>query len=217
MRSLVVSSYYIVHFTATAPANGAVLVFDTEIENTVFQFYVDVFKYLHRSMSSSSAFLERVLQDEVIAQNDDMEQDKAAFQEYILEVHERSKPLPKNITALDGFLHIVASIHTFNVFEDILQRYNTTALNAPTNEVVLIEAALKRNGLDALISDLRTKKMEFINKFLRNMSICVANLSEEDRVKDWKVVEWYQSYSKKSDDERANDVFTLFSSRFGRF
>ncbi|XP_011182122.2 uncharacterized protein LOC105212060 [Zeugodacus cucurbitae] len=203
--------------TAPAPAHEGMFKFETEIERTMFEFFVNLFKYLHASLDKSRELLEQVLKDEVIVQKNDLEKSKELLMDYIVEAKERVKPLPADISTVDGFLYIVTQIHTLNTFEDIVQRYNTTSLPKPTDEDILIEAALKRNGLDALISELKNNKMVFFDEFLRKMGIYVKNLSEEDRIKNNKVVEWYQKYTDSTDEQKANDVFTHFAQMFARF
>lgn len=146
-----------------------------------------------------------------------MDQSKELLVDYSTEAKGRIKPLPANISTLDGFLYIVAQIHILNSFEDIVQHYNTTSLLKPSDEDIHIEAALKRNRLDALINVLKMRKMEFFNEFLRKMGTYVSVLSEEDRIKNHKMVEWYQIYRNSSDEQRANDVFTHFKQMFVRF
>lgn len=92
-----------------------------------------------------------------------MNQTKELLLDYIAETRERLKPLPANISSLDGFHH--PRIHTRNLFEYIVQRYNTTSLPTHTDEDVFIETALKRNGLDELIRELKIRKTEFFNDF----------------------------------------------------
>lgn len=206
-----------VNYSATAPAHDAHINFDTAIENTVFEFYVNLFKYLYQALIKTSELLESVLKDDTIASNNNINQTKELLQDYIAETTERLKPPPKNMTKLDGFLCIVANVHTINLFGDIVKRYNTTSLQTPSDEYSLIEAALKRHGLDELINDLKIRKTEFINEFLRKMDIVVTDLSEEDKIKNNKLVEWYQNYRNSTEEQRANDVFTHFAQMLARF
>ncbi|XP_018787147.1 PREDICTED: uncharacterized protein LOC108967915 [Bactrocera latifrons] len=206
-----------VSYSATAPAYDASTKFDTAIENTVFEFYVNLYKYLFDALDKTSDLLESVLKDDTIMPNNNINQTKELLQNYIAETKERRKPPPKNVTNLDGFLCIVANIHTINLFGDIVKRYNTTSLPTPSDEVRLIEAALKRHGLDELINHLKIRKTEFINEFLRKMDIAVTNLSEVDKIKCHKLVEWYQNYRNSTEEQRANDVFTHFAHLLARF
>ncbi|XP_050318478.1 uncharacterized protein LOC126752004 [Bactrocera neohumeralis] len=205
------------NYSATAPAHDAPIKFDTAIENTVFEFYVNLFKYLSHSLVKTSELLESVLKDDTIVPNNNINRTKEQLQDYIAETTECLKPLPTNMTTLDGFLYIVANIHTINLFGDIVKRYNTTSLPTPTDEDRLIEAALKRHGLDELINNLKIRKTEFINEFLRTMDIVVTDLSEEDKIKNHKLVEWYQNYRNSTEEQRGNDVFTHFAQMFARF
>ncbi|XP_011212345.2 uncharacterized protein LOC105232384 [Bactrocera dorsalis] len=206
-----------VSYSATAPAHDVFVKFDTAIESTVFEFYVNLFKYLYHALIKTSELLESVLKDDTIVRNNNINQTKVLFQGYIAETTERLKPPPTNMTKLDGFLCIVANIHTLNLFGDIVKRYNTTSLPTPSDEYRLIEAALKRHGLDELINNLKIRKTEFINEFLLKMDIVVTDLSEEDKIKNHKLVEWYQNYRNSTEEQRANDIFTHFAQMYARF
>ncbi|CAD6997722.1 unnamed protein product [Ceratitis capitata] len=203
--------------TSAPTIHGPDFKFDSQIEQAMFEFYVDLFSYLSFYETNTKSLFEKALQDKTIVQNKDLQQQKAILAAYIAKVNERLKPLPKNATTLDGFLSVVAKIHTVNLFEDIVQKFNTTALLEPSETDELIEDALKRNGLVELINELKMRKMEFLNDFLRKMDTYVATLTEEDRRKSHRIVDWYHKYQRESDDERANDVFTHFTRLFARF
>ncbi|XP_017472615.1 PREDICTED: uncharacterized protein LOC108363687 [Rhagoletis zephyria] len=95
-------------------------------------------------------------------------------------------------------------------FTELVDRYNTTAVENASTETLYLEISLKQNGLDKLHVDFLQHFLDFVDGFSARMDNYLKSLMPEQRLNERKMMEWYRKLNDETDAEKKVEIFTKF-------
>ena len=94
-----------------------------------------------------------------------------------------------------------------NEMENLLYTINTTRIEKPNDEDLIIEASLKKHGIENIVEELKVKFLGFTKRFYVVADNFWNSLSPEEQAERIQFAEWLKLFKEETDNEKKIMLF----------